>query len=95
MGVCSFCEHQERESFWKSYCEDCAMLRRMLVLHDPKKCVEILKRCLIRNEQQISNKIHLELKTEGNDQRESDDIATPKNSPVVTRSKKPLTLTPA
>lgn len=92
MGVCSFCEHQERESFWKSYCEDCAMLRRMLVLHDPKKCVEILKRCLIRNEQQISNKIHLELKTESNDQR---DYETPKNSPVVTRSKKPLTLTPA
>jgi len=87
MGVCSFCEHQERESFWKSYCEDCAMLRRMLVLHDPKKCVEILKRCLIRNEQQISNKIHLELKTEGNDQI---DYETPKNSPVVTRSKKPL-----
>lgn len=87
MGVCSFCEHQERESFWKSYCEDCAMLRRMLVLHNPKKCVEILKRCLIRNEQQISNKIHLELKTESNDQR---DYETPKNSPVVTRSKKPL-----
>tara|TARA_R110002074_G_scaffold88300_1_gene194778 strand:+ start:642 stop:836 length:195 start_codon:yes stop_codon:yes gene_type:complete len=64
----------------------------MLVLHDPKKCVEILKRCLIRNEQQISNKIHLELKTEGNDQR---DYETPKNSPVLTRSKKPLTLTPA
>ena len=87
MGVCSFCEHQERESFWKSYCEDCAMLRRMLVLHDPKKCVEILKRCLIRNEQQISNKIHLELKTESNDQR---DYETPKNTPVLTRSKKPL-----
>lgn len=88
MGVCSFCEHQERESFWKSYCEDCAMLRRMLVLHDPKKCVEILKRCLIRNEQQISNKINLELKTESNDQR---DYETPKNVAVVTRSKKPLT----
>jgi len=87
MGVCSFCENQERESFWKSYCEDCAMLRRMLVLHDPKKCVEILKRCLIRNEQQISNKIHIELKTEGNDQK---DYETPKNTPVVTRSKKPL-----
>tara|TARA_R110002153_G_scaffold274315_1_gene448477 strand:+ start:20369 stop:20629 length:261 start_codon:yes stop_codon:yes gene_type:complete len=64
MAICSFCEEQERESFWKSYCENCAMLRRMLVLHDPKKCVEILKRCLIRNEQQITNKINLELKNE-------------------------------
>lgn len=95
MGVCSFCEIQERESFWKSYCEDCAMLRRMLVLHEPKKCVQILKRCLIRNEQQISNKINVELRTETNDQKESDDIATPKNNPVITRSKKPLTLTQA
>tara|TARA_B110000977_G_C10848969_1_gene405008 strand:- start:459 stop:671 length:213 start_codon:yes stop_codon:yes gene_type:complete len=64
----------------------------MLVLHDPKKCVEILKRCLIRNEQQITNKIHIELKTEGNDQKESDDIAIPKNTSVLTRSKKPLTV---
>ena len=43
MGFCSFCEEVERESYWKSYCEDCAMLRRMLVLHNPSKCVEILK----------------------------------------------------
>lgn len=92
MGVCSFCEIQERESFWKSYCEDCAMLRRMLVLHEPKKCVQILKRCLIRNEQQISNKINVELRTETNDQK---DYETPKNNPVITRSKKPLTLTQA
>tara|TARA_R110002072_G_scaffold2134_5_gene17848 strand:+ start:742 stop:996 length:255 start_codon:yes stop_codon:yes gene_type:complete len=63
MGVCSFCEEVERESYWKSYCEDCAMLRRMLVLHNPSKCVEILKRVLIRNEQQITNKIKIELKT--------------------------------
>ncbi len=74
MAICSFCEESEREGFWKSYCEDCAMLRRMLVLHNPKKCVEILRRCLIRNEQQITNKINLELKKEieGNDQRDYD-----------------------
>jgi len=34
----------------------------MLVLHNSKKCVEILRRCLIRNETQITNKINLELK---------------------------------
>ncbi len=60
--TCGFCEEKPTEGFWKSYCEDCAMLRRMLKLHEPKKCVEILKRCLIRNEDQISNKIKLELK---------------------------------
>ena len=52
---CYYCESQERETYWKHYCNDCAMLRRMLVLHNPKKCVEILKRCLIRNSEQIDH----------------------------------------
>jgi len=60
--VCSFCEINEKEGFFKSYCLDCAMLRRMLVLHEPSKCVDILKRCLLRNPQQITNKINIELK---------------------------------
>ena len=64
MTVCSFCNEQESEGFWKSYCVDCAMLRRMLVLHNPKECVEILKRCLIRNEEQITYKIKTELKNQ-------------------------------
>lgn len=64
MAVCSFCNEQESESYWKSYCTDCAMLRRMLVLHNPKECVSILKRCLIRNQEQITNKIKLELKNQ-------------------------------
>ena len=88
MTICIYCEAQERESFWKSYCEDCSMLRRMLVLHEPKKCVEILKRCLIRNEEQITNKIKLELKntpTVGNDQL---DYITPKPKTVY---KMPIT----
>lgn len=89
MAICSFCEEQERESYWRSYCEDCAMLRRMLVLHDSKKCVEILKRCLIRNEQQITNKINLELKKEiietANDQKDYD------QKPITRSTKKDLT----
>lgn len=66
MGSCSFCNENERETYWSHYCKDCAMLRRMLVLHDPAKCVNILKRCLIRNADQIDNKIKIELKN-GND----------------------------
>ena len=88
MAICTFCEEQERESFWKSYCENCAMLRRMLVLHNHKKCVEILKRCLIRNEQQITNKINLELKKEiilSDDQTDYD------QKPITRSNKKELT----
>ena len=88
MAICTFCEEQERESFWKSYCENCAMLRRMLVLHNPKKCVEILKRCLIRNEQQITNKINLELRQPtsiSDDQKDYD------QKPITRSNKKDVT----
>tara|TARA_R110000787_G_scaffold180298_1_gene292419 strand:- start:197 stop:385 length:189 start_codon:yes stop_codon:yes gene_type:complete len=49
----------------------------MLVLHDPAKCVNILKRCLIRNADQIDNKIKLELKG-GNDLNDYDKPLTRK-----------------
>ena len=75
MGVCTYCNENERESFWASYCTDCALLRRMLIIHEPSKCVEILKRCLIRN--QIDNKIKLELKG-GNDLNDYDKPLTRK-----------------
>lgn len=74
---CSFCNDNERESYWSHYCKDCAMLRRMLVLHEPTKCVNILKRCLIRNADQIDNKIKLELKG-GNDLNDYDKPLTRK-----------------
>ena len=61
MGLCYYCDENERESYWKHYCNDCAMLRRMLVLHKPKECVAILKRCLIRDKHQIDNKIKREV----------------------------------
>ena len=74
---CSFCNDNERESYWSHYCKDCAMLRRMLVLHEPTKCVNILKRCLIRNADQIDNKIKVELRG-GNDLNEFDKPLTRK-----------------
>lgn len=84
MTICSFCNVQDSESYWKSYCEDCAMLKRMLVLHDPKACVGILRRCLIRNEEQITNKIKLELKNQEKENSVGDEsYDTPK-----TRSQK-------
>jgi len=78
MGVCGFCNENEKQSYWVSWCEDCANLRRMLVLHNPSKCVSILKRCLIRNEEQITNKIKLELHKNGNDQEDYDKPLTRK-----------------
>ena len=59
---CSFCEIKETDSYWQKYCKPCADLKRLLVLHDPEKCIEILKRVLLRNPDQINNKILLEIK---------------------------------
>ena len=60
---CSYCNEYPCDGYLSSYCEDCATLRRLLKIHDAKKCVSILKRVLIRNETQIDNKISIELKT--------------------------------
>ena len=74
MGYCSFCSEYETEGFFKNYCKNCAMLRRMLVIHDSEKCIEILKRVLIRNQNQIDHKINMELKRkEENKEKEGDD----------------------
>ena len=60
--VCTFCEQEDTESYFKSYCKSCANLRRMLVLYDSVKCIDILNRVLLRTPDQISNKVKLELK---------------------------------
>ncbi len=62
MGRCGFCEQNERETFWSRYCEECALLRRLLVVYGSKKAVEILKKTCLRNDTQIECKIKEELK---------------------------------
>ena len=60
--TCSFCGEYPSESWLKSYCKSCANLRRILILYDSEKCINILNRVLLRTNEQISNKINLELK---------------------------------
>ena len=62
MTICSFCDEYETASYWTKFCPDCSMLRRMVIIHDSKKCLEILKRVLIRNPTQIDYKVQMELK---------------------------------
>ena len=59
---CGFCGEYETEGYFKSYCKSCANLRRMLVLYDSEKCIDILNRILLRTDAQINNKIGIELK---------------------------------
>tara|TARA_R110002110_G_scaffold116940_3_gene288986 strand:- start:3496 stop:3762 length:267 start_codon:yes stop_codon:yes gene_type:complete len=61
MTLCRFCENAEISGWFASYCDDCAMLRRLLLVNEPQKCIDILKRVLLRTDQQITNKINQEI----------------------------------
>ena len=59
---CYYCEEAPRVSYFSYYCEDCAMLRRLLLINSPKKCIDILKRTLTRDDAQLDFKINQEIK---------------------------------
>tara|TARA_R110000744_G_scaffold170414_1_gene288604 strand:- start:119 stop:415 length:297 start_codon:yes stop_codon:yes gene_type:complete len=59
---CYFCCERDRVGYWSNWCEDCANLRRMLLIYSPDKCCNILKRTLTRDEKQIEFKINQEVK---------------------------------
>ena len=59
---CYFCEERDRVGYWSNWCLECANLRRMLLLYDPKQCTDILKRTLTRDTKQIYYKISQEQK---------------------------------
>jgi hypothetical protein len=86
MFTCLFCNERERVSYFSSWCEPCANLRRMLLIYSPDKCCGILKRTLTRDEQQISFKIQQEVKAIVNKQIEDSDASH--TEPPTTRSKK-------
>ena len=53
---------RDRVSYWSHWCEDCANLRRLLLIYEPKKCIDILKRTLTSDDSQITYKIHQKIK---------------------------------
>jgi len=79
MTKCYFCQEKDK-NFFSYFCDECSTLRRLLLINEPEKCINILKRVLLRNDTQISNKIKLEVRKiekekESNDQ---DDYEPPK-----------------
>jgi hypothetical protein len=89
MGLCYFCAERERIGYWSYWCEECAMLRRMLLINTPQKCIDILKRTLTRDDKQIDFKINQEIKKIVNNEIEKmPSINEEKISAVSTRSKK-------
>lgn len=70
---CYFCDERERVGYWSYWCEDCANLRRMLLIYEPEKCTSILKRTLTRDDNQIQYKVQQEIKKIVNKQIEDTD----------------------
>jgi len=68
---CYFCEEKDRTGYWSNWCEDCANLRRLLLIYEPQKCIDILKRTLTRDDTQINYKVQQEIKKIVNNDIES------------------------
>ena len=80
MGKCYFCQERERVGYWSYWCEDCANLRRMLLIYSPEKCISILKRTLTRDDNQIDYKVQQEIKKIVNKEIENSDESYEKKS---------------
>lgn len=70
---CYFCNERERVGYWSYWCEECANLRRYLLIYSPDKCCNILKRTLTRDDTQISYKVQQEIKKIVNKEIEEND----------------------
>ena len=89
-SICYFCSTNSR-SFFAYYCDDCSLLRRMLIVYDPSKATEILKRTLLRDQNQIDNKIDTILNEKLpviQENNETDDEQEPKKDLVLRNKKK-------
>ncbi len=61
--ICYFCEEKDRVSYFSYFCDECATLRRLLLINSPKKCIDILRRTLTRDDQQLDFKVQQEIKS--------------------------------
>ena len=93
-STCYFCSERDRVGYWSYWCEDCANLRRMLLIYNPEKCIKILKRTLTRDDTQITYKINQEIKKIVNNEIETkvekcdDDTHVEPVEQIKTRSKR-------
>ena len=80
VSYCYFCSERPRIGYWSYFCEDCANLRRMLLIYEPEKCISILKRTLTRDDSQIDYKVQQEIKKIVNKEIEDTDSSYEKKT---------------
>ena len=54
---CYFCETEPRESTFGYWCKECRELKNICNVYGFKRSLDILKKCCIRNEEQLEAKI--------------------------------------
>tara|TARA_R110002153_G_scaffold262060_2_gene422763 strand:+ start:580 stop:861 length:282 start_codon:yes stop_codon:yes gene_type:complete len=57
MGYCKFCETKPVENWFGSFCKDCRQIKNLGNVYGFPRTLEILKKCCIRDENQLEKKI--------------------------------------
>ena len=57
MTYCRFCESKPVETWFGSWCAECRQFKNLCNVYGYERVLEILKKCCIRNENQLENKI--------------------------------------
>jgi len=55
--TCKFCESKPVETWFGSWCSDCRQIKNLCNVYGYVRVLEILRKCCIRNENQLENKI--------------------------------------
>tara|TARA_R110001632_G_scaffold35416_4_gene89324 strand:- start:445 stop:678 length:234 start_codon:yes stop_codon:yes gene_type:complete len=61
MGLCSFCESRERESYWDTYCKSCSRAKHLISIYGDR-VYEVLEHVLVRTEDKQKYKIDEKVK---------------------------------
>ena len=57
MGLCYFCETEQRETWAGSWCKSCRQVKNLCNVYGYERVLNILKEVCIRNEDQLEKKI--------------------------------------
>ena len=57
MGYCKFCEAKPVENWFGSWCSECRQIKNLCNVYGYDRVLEILKKCCIRDENQLEKKI--------------------------------------
>ena len=79
--VCKFCESEATESWTGNWCSTCRQIKNLCNVYGFPRMLEIMKKCCIRDEHQLENKINNHKQVEAKEESYSN---------VVTRSSKKL-----